>query len=71
MSEFECRCGNLIAPSVGYCEECGPVLGRPIRMDGKTNTQLRDEEEGYYRGRRRRNRFEDEPEEEDDDENGK
>ena len=31
MSEFQCACGNLIIPSVGYCELCG---GRAVRMDG-------------------------------------
>ena len=37
MSEFECACGNLIRPSVGYCEVCG---GRAVRMDGYSRSEL-------------------------------
>ena len=37
MSEFECSCGELIAPSKGRCSKCG---GRPVRMDGMSIREL-------------------------------
>ena len=46
MSEFTCTQGHLVRPSVGYCEECG---GRIVRMDGKSNAQLKAEEEEWDR----------------------
>ena len=51
MSEFECRKGHLVSPSVGYCKICG---GRAVRMDGMTARQLMEQER-------------EEPEEENDD----
>ena len=43
MSEFTCRNGHLMAPTDGlFCKECGE---RCVRMDGKSNGQLRYEEE--------------------------
>ena len=47
MSEFTDRLGHDVQPSLGYCMFCGPVWGRPVRMDGKSNRQLRAEEEEW------------------------
>ena len=44
MSEFTCREGHLIRPSIGYCEVCG---GRAVRMDGMTNGELEDRDRVY------------------------
>lgn len=42
MSEFTCGRGHLIRPSIGYCTEpgCGPVAGRPVRMDGMSAREI-------------------------------
>ena len=37
MSEFECRQGHLVSPSIGYCKICG---GRAVRMDGMSACEL-------------------------------
>jgi hypothetical protein len=37
VSEFLCGCGELIAPSEGVCKKCG---GRPVSMDGFSNSEL-------------------------------
>ena len=44
MSEFTCRNGHMIRPSVGYCEICG---GRATRMDGMTNEELEARDRVY------------------------
>ena len=53
MSEFECSQGHLMSPRDSRCNICG---GRVARMDGKSNRQLRMEEE--YEEREERSRSE-------------
>jgi len=45
-SEFWCRNGHDMSPRDTYCPECG---SRVARMDGKSNRQLRAEEEDWDR----------------------
>lgn len=42
MSEFTCKNGHIISPSVGYCQECG---GSIYFMDGMSNRELQAREE--------------------------
>ena len=49
MSEFTDSAGHDILSSVGYCKICGSISGRPVRMDGKSERQLRAEEEDWDR----------------------
>ena len=46
MSEFTCKQGHLIRPSVGCCEICG---GKAIRMDGMSNNELEARDRDYAR----------------------
>lgn len=56
ISEFECRNGHLMAPSMGpNCQICGAPI---YRMDGKMNRQLAYEDEEFDRQREEK---EDEP----------
>ena len=45
MSEFECRNGHLMIPSLGMnCHICGAPVAR---MDGKSNSELAYEDKMY------------------------
>ena len=51
MSEFGCRCGGIFArdkEGVIRCQKCGST--QPYTMDGKTDRELRMEEDDFFNG---------------------